>query len=102
MICGSTRVTHFDQLTKILTGYKIIGARSSGILWGFYHCKIPIQDHCSSFWVTVCLREEIFFIDVGPGTPRIYMQDKPTGVPIYRATKWTGWIERSQNSLIAI
>lgn len=32
MIYGSTGATHFDQLAKILTGYEITGARSSGIL----------------------------------------------------------------------
>ncbi|XP_055836192.1 uncharacterized protein LOC129904644 [Solanum dulcamara] len=31
MIYGSTGATHFDQLAKILTGYEITGARSSGI-----------------------------------------------------------------------
>ncbi|GKG28456.1 hypothetical protein Tco_0406783, partial [Tanacetum coccineum] len=30
----STRATHFDQLAKILTGYEITGARSSGIFMG--------------------------------------------------------------------
>ncbi|KAD0319323.1 hypothetical protein E3N88_44458 [Mikania micrantha] len=30
MIYGSTGATHFDQLAKILTGYEITGARSSG------------------------------------------------------------------------
>lgn len=36
MIYGSTGVTHFDQLAKILTGYEItsFGARSSGISLG--------------------------------------------------------------------
>ncbi|KAF4394139.1 hypothetical protein G4B88_000650 [Cannabis sativa] len=34
MIYGSTRATHFDQLAKILTGYEITGARSSGIFMG--------------------------------------------------------------------
>ncbi|XP_044380275.1 NADH-ubiquinone oxidoreductase chain 2-like [Triticum aestivum] len=34
MIYGSTGATHFDQLAKILTGYKITGARSSGIFIG--------------------------------------------------------------------
>jgi hypothetical protein len=34
MIYGSTGATHFDQLAKILTGYEIIGARSSGIFMG--------------------------------------------------------------------
>nr|QMS45298.1 NADH dehydrogenase subunit 2 [Wurmbea pygmaea] len=34
MIYGSTGATHFDQLAKILTGYEITGARSSGILMG--------------------------------------------------------------------
>jgi hypothetical protein len=32
MIYGSTGATHFDQLAKILIGYEITGARSSGIL----------------------------------------------------------------------
>jgi hypothetical protein len=51
MIYGSTGATHFDQLAKILTGYEITGARSSGIFYGdsFYRCRIPIQDYCSSF-----------------------------------------------------
>jgi len=34
MIYGSTGATHFDQLAKILTGYEITGAPSSGILMG--------------------------------------------------------------------
>nr|YP_010934995.1 NADH dehydrogenase subunit 2 [Geoffroea decorticans]WKW52686.1 NADH dehydrogenase subunit 2 [Geoffroea decorticans] len=34
MIYGSTGATHFDQLAKILTGYEITGARSSGIYMG--------------------------------------------------------------------
>ncbi|PHT28578.1 hypothetical protein CQW23_31792 [Capsicum baccatum] len=34
------------------------------------------------------LREEMFLVDVGLGTPRICMQDKPTGVPINRATRF--------------
>ncbi|XP_047313848.1 NADH-ubiquinone oxidoreductase chain 2-like [Impatiens glandulifera] len=34
MIYGSTGATHFDQLTKILTGYEITSARSSGIFMG--------------------------------------------------------------------
>ena len=34
MIYGSIGATHFDQLAKILTGYEITGARSSGIFMG--------------------------------------------------------------------
>ncbi|MCD7473243.1 hypothetical protein HAX54_014959 [Datura stramonium] len=34
MIYGYTRATHFYQLAKILTGYEITGARSSGIFMG--------------------------------------------------------------------
>ncbi|KAL3520238.1 hypothetical protein ACH5RR_018387 [Cinchona calisaya] len=34
MIYGSTGATHFDQLAKILIGYEITGARSSGIFMG--------------------------------------------------------------------
>lgn len=34
------------------------------------------------------LREDIFLVDAGPGTPRICMQDEPTGVPINRATRF--------------
>nr|YP_010411525.1 ribosomal protein S1 [Triosteum pinnatifidum]URP30534.1 ribosomal protein S1 [Triosteum pinnatifidum] len=34
------------------------------------------------------LREEMFLVDVGLGTPRICMQDEPTGVPINRATRF--------------
>nr|UTM91993.1 NADH dehydrogenase subunit 2 [Gastrodia kachinensis] len=34
MIYGSTGATHFDQLAKILTGYEITGARSSGLFLG--------------------------------------------------------------------
>lgn len=34
------------------------------------------------------LREEMFLVDVGPGTPRICMQDEPTGVKINRATRF--------------
>ncbi|CAI8584214.1 unnamed protein product [Vicia faba] len=34
MIYGSTGATHFDQLSKILTGYEITSARSSGIFMG--------------------------------------------------------------------
>ncbi|KAM3309188.1 hypothetical protein P3S67_010932 [Capsicum chacoense] len=32
------------------------------------------------------LREEMFLVDAGLGTPRICMQDEPTGVPINQAT----------------
>jgi len=34
------------------------------------------------------LREEMFLLDAGPGTPKICMQDEPTGVPINRATRF--------------
>ena len=34
MIYGSTGATHFDQLAKILTGYEISGAQSSGLFMG--------------------------------------------------------------------
>ena len=34
------------------------------------------------------LREEIFLVNAGLGTPRICMQDEPTGVPINRATRF--------------
>ncbi|CAL0323461.1 unnamed protein product [Lupinus luteus] len=34
MIYGSAGATHFDQLAKILTGYKITSARSSGPFMG--------------------------------------------------------------------
>ncbi|XP_068639195.1 small ribosomal subunit protein bS1m-like [Aristolochia californica] len=34
------------------------------------------------------LREDMFLVDAGPGTPRICMQDEPTGVPINRATRF--------------
>lgn len=34
------------------------------------------------------LREEMFLVDAGPGTPKICMQDEPTGVPINRATRF--------------
>ena len=34
------------------------------------------------------LREEMFLVDAGPGTPRICMQDEPTGVPINRAARF--------------
>ncbi|XP_021900250.1 uncharacterized protein LOC110816394 [Carica papaya] len=34
------------------------------------------------------LREEICLVDAGLGTPRICMQDEPTGVPINRATRF--------------
>lgn len=34
------------------------------------------------------LREEIFLVDAGLGTPRICMQDEITGVPINRATRF--------------
>ena len=34
------------------------------------------------------LGEEMFLVDAGPGTPRICMQDEPTGVPINRATRF--------------
>lgn len=34
------------------------------------------------------LREDIFLVDAGPGTPRKCMQDEPTGVPINRATRF--------------
>nr|WMB96694.1 ribosomal protein S1 [Solanum melongena] len=33
-------------------------------------------------------REEMFLVDAGLGTPRICMQDEPTGVPINRATRF--------------
>nr|YP_010010733.1 ribosomal protein S1 [Hepatica maxima]QOI00177.1 ribosomal protein S1 [Hepatica maxima] len=34
------------------------------------------------------LSEDIFLVDAGLGTPRICMQDEPTGVPINRATRF--------------
>nr|WOE91482.1 ribosomal protein S1 [Gastrodia elata] len=34
------------------------------------------------------LREEMFLVNAGPGTPKICMQDEPTGVPIHRATRF--------------
>ena len=34
MIYGSTGATHFDQLAKILTGYEITSAQSSGTFMG--------------------------------------------------------------------
>jgi hypothetical protein len=34
------------------------------------------------------LREEMFLVNVGLGTPRICMQDELTGVPINRATRF--------------
>ena len=34
------------------------------------------------------LRDEIFLVDAGPGTPRICMQDELTGVPINRANRF--------------
>lgn len=34
------------------------------------------------------LREDIFLMDAGLGTPRICMQDAPTGVPINRTTRF--------------
>ncbi|KAM7477591.1 hypothetical protein LguiA_025804 [Lonicera macranthoides] len=34
------------------------------------------------------LREEMFLVDVGLGTPRICMQDEPIGLPINRATRF--------------
>ncbi|KAI4374079.1 hypothetical protein MLD38_012118 [Melastoma candidum] len=34
------------------------------------------------------LREEMFLVDAGPGTPRMCMQDESTGVPINRATRF--------------
>ena len=34
------------------------------------------------------LREEMFLVDAGLGTPRICMQDELTGVPINRATRF--------------
>nr|QPF97021.1 ribosomal protein S1 [Solanum stenotomum subsp. goniocalyx]QPF97149.1 ribosomal protein S1 [Solanum ahanhuiri]QPF97228.1 ribosomal protein S1 [Solanum phureja]QPF97295.1 ribosomal protein S1 [Solanum stenotomum subsp. stenotomum]QPF97356.1 ribosomal protein S1 [Solanum bukasovii]QPF97423.1 ribosomal protein S1 [Solanum tuberosum subsp. andigenum]QPF97636.1 ribosomal protein S1 [Solanum chaucha]QPF97709.1 ribosomal protein S1 [Solanum x curtilobum]UBT70408.1 ribosomal protein S1 [Solanum len=33
-------------------------------------------------------RQEMFLVDAGLGTPRICMQDEPTGVPINRATRF--------------
>nr|ARX11174.1 ribosomal protein S1 [Lagarosiphon major] len=33
-------------------------------------------------------RKKIFLVDAGLGTPRICMQDEPTGVPINRATRF--------------
>ncbi|XBJ08521.1 hypothetical protein VPH35_013808 [Triticum aestivum] len=34
------------------------------------------------------LREEMFLVDAGPGTPKIGMQDELTGLPIKRATRF--------------
>ena len=39
------------------------------------------------------LTEEMFLVDAGPGTPRICMQDEPTGVPIHRATRFENKVE---------
>ena len=50
MIYGSTGATHFDQLAKILTDTKSLVLDLVVFLWGtVYRCRIPIQDHCSSF-----------------------------------------------------
>jgi len=39
------------------------------------------------------LGEEMFLVDAGPGTPRICMQDEPTGVPINRTTRFENKVE---------
>lgn len=39
------------------------------------------------------LREEMFLVDAGPGTPRICMQDELTRVPINRATRFENKVE---------
>ena len=40
------------------------------------------------------LREEMFLVDAGPGTPKICMQDELTGLPIKRATRFENKVGR--------
>nr|USM75419.1 ribosomal protein S1 [Pterospora andromedea] len=49
------------------------------------------------------LREEMFLVDAGPGTPRICMQDEPTGVPINRTTRFEnklGYLDRKTSDAV--
>ncbi|XP_047267176.1 NADH-ubiquinone oxidoreductase chain 2-like [Capsicum annuum] len=62
MIYGSTGATHFDQLAKILTGYKINGARSSGIFNGILFIAVG-----SIFKITAVLY--MLALDIYEGSP---------------------------------
>jgi len=60
MIYGSTGATHFDQLAKILTGYEITGAPSSGILMGILFIAVGFLLKITAvpkipFWISLQL-----------------------------------------------
>jgi NADH-ubiquinone oxidoreductase chain 2 len=87
MIYGSTGATHFDQLAKILTGYEITGARSSGIFMGILFIAVgslfkitavpfraavgrpPIGGRVG--WVVPLRLRPIFLTARGPGLERV-------------------------------
>nr|YP_009414451.1 NADH dehydrogenase subunit 2 [Lagerstroemia indica]AQS99574.1 NADH dehydrogenase subunit 2 [Lagerstroemia indica] len=65
MIYGSTGATHFDQLAKILTGYEITGARSSGIFMGILFIAVGFL-----FKITaVPFRAAMWAPDIYEGSP---------------------------------
>nr|WKK50016.1 NADH dehydrogenase subunit 2 [Melastoma dodecandrum] len=65
MIYGSTGATHFDQLAKILTGYEITGARSSGIFMGILSIAVGFL-----FKITaVPFRAAMWAPDIYEGSP---------------------------------
>lgn len=49
----------------------------------------------------VRLREDKFLVDAGPGTPRICMQDEPTGVPINRAARFENKVGYISKGVVA-
>nr|YP_010722212.1 NADH dehydrogenase subunit 2 [Paropyrum anemonoides]YP_010989215.1 NADH dehydrogenase subunit 2 [Aconitum carmichaelii]WDV09968.1 NADH dehydrogenase subunit 2 [Paropyrum anemonoides]WOV66870.1 NADH dehydrogenase subunit 2 [Aconitum carmichaelii] len=64
MIYGSTGATHFDQLAKILTGYEITGARSSGIFMGILSIAVG-----SLFKITAVPFRYMWAPDIYEGSP---------------------------------
>nr|YP_010704186.1 NADH dehydrogenase subunit 2 [Rhodomyrtus tomentosa] len=78
MIYGSTGATHFDQLAKILTGYEITGARSSGIFMGILFIAVGFL-----FKITaVPFRAAISLLTLYMWAPDIY-EGSPTPVTAF-------------------
>nr|UFH78302.1 NADH dehydrogenase subunit 2 [Chlorophytum comosum] len=77
MIYGSTGATHFDQLAKILTGYEITGARSSGIFMGILSIAVG-----SLFKITAVPLRSISLLTLYMWAPDIY-EGSPTPVTAF-------------------
>ncbi|RYQ84090.1 hypothetical protein Ahy_B10g102994 [Arachis hypogaea] len=89
MIYGSTGATHFDQLAKILTGYEITGARSSGIYMGilsiavgslFKITAVPFRAAVERTAAHRCCPKE-----KPPGSPRTFSTLSPNQQPLRQA-----------------